>query len=140
MRTIVIILYIVCFSCYVLFTRQPDYFDGEFTSGVIVNQSDKLIAAYSHAGKNFSVNVPYSFLHQPGEKVQVIYEASDPSKGQVYGFWSYWVTFGELIASLVIVGLLYWIATSVTKNPTPEALLEELESAKKKPRKPKYEL
>jgi len=123
----------------VLFTRQPDYFDGQFTTGEIVRIKEKLMVAFSNGGVGYQVPVR-SFLHRPGEYVKVIYETSDPSNAQVYGFFDYWVTFGELIASFVIVGLLYWIATTVTKNPTPEALLEELEAGKKKPRKPKYDL
>ena len=139
MKTIVVILYIVCFGCYILFTRQPDYFEGQFAPGTIVRQGNELVAEFSDGSITRYANVPYRFLQHPGRKVQVIYEASDPSKAKVYGVLGYWITFGELIASLVIVVALYYVAVSITSNPTPEALIEELEATKKKPRKPRYD-
>jgi hypothetical protein len=124
----------------VLFTRQPDYFDSEQTKGSIVYHDGKLAAQFSDGKASRFAEVPYPFMHSVGEKVTVIYEASDPSKAKQYGVVGYWISFGELIASLFIVAVLYWIATSITKNPTSEALLEELEAGKRKPRKPKYDL
>jgi hypothetical protein len=124
----------------VLFTRQPDYFDSEKTMGTIVKKDQELLASFSDGTVTHYAEVPYPFLHHEGEKVGVIYEISDPSKAKQYGILGYWITFGELAASLFIVFALYWVATSITKNPTPEALMEELESGKKKPRKPKYDL
>ena len=35
MYKIAIILYITCFSIYILFSRQPDYFDGELTKATM---------------------------------------------------------------------------------------------------------
>jgi hypothetical protein len=140
LRWIIIILYIVCFGCYVLFTRQPDYFDSESAIGTIVEKDHDLVASFSDGNLMHYAEVPYGFLHHAGEKVEVIYETADPAKAKQYGLLGYWITFGELVASLIIVMALYWTATSITKNPTPEALIDELESGKKKPRKPKYDL
>lgn len=123
-----------------LFTRQPDYFDSEMTFGTVENTGGKLVAKFSDGHVTRQAVVPYEFLHHPGEKVEVIYEASDPAKAKQYGVLGYWITFGELAASLFIILALYWVATSITRNPTPEALVEELEASKKKPRKPKYDL
>ncbi|MCE3282906.1 MAG: hypothetical protein K0Q66_1643 [Chitinophagaceae bacterium] len=85
-------------------------------------------------------SIPYSFLHKEGESTQVIYEASDPSKAQAYDVLGYWISFGEVLGSLAILLVLYFVAHSITSNPTPVALLEEQEGARKKPRKPKYDL
>jgi hypothetical protein len=98
------------------------------------------VAQFSDGRITRYAEVPYPFLHKTGEKAQVIYEVSDPSKAKQYGVLGYWITFGELIASVFIVFALYWVAASITKNPTPEAVMEELEARKKKPRKPKYDL
>jgi hypothetical protein len=136
----VIILYIVCFGCYVLFTRQPDYFDSERTVGTIIQRNDKLVAQFSAGDTLLNAEVPYQFLHKQGERVEVIYETSDPVKAKQYGLIGYWITFGELVVSMLIIIVLYFVAVSITNNPTPEALLEELEASKKKPRKPKYDL
>jgi hypothetical protein len=137
---ILIILYIICFGCYVLFTRQPDYFDGEITTGIITQKNDSLIAIFSDGSTDHPAKLKYPFLHKAGEKVKVIYERADPSIATVYAVLGYWITFGELIASLLIVIVLYYVSVSITSNPTPEALIEEIESAKKKPRKSKYDL
>jgi hypothetical protein len=124
----------------VLFTRQPDYFDSEQAKGTIVQHDKKLVAQFSDGRSMHFAEVPYPFMHHIGEEVKVIYETSDPSKAKQYSVLGYWITFGELMASLFVVAALYWIATSITKNPTPEALLEELAASKRKPRKPKYDL
>jgi len=139
LRWIVIILYIVCFGCYVLFTRQPDCFDSERTIGTITEQQQKMVAVFSDGHINQQAEVVYPYFHTPGEKVTVIYETADTAKAKVYSFFGYWISFGEIIASLFIAIALYWVAVSVTSNPTPEALIEELEMGKKKPRKPKYD-
>jgi hypothetical protein len=123
----------------VLFTREPDYFDSDFTTGEIIHRNNKLLVGFSDGHDAYSVEVKYPFLYRPGQYVKVIYEASTPGKARVYSILGYWITFGELFASLFIVTALYWIATRITKNPTPTALIEELEMGKKKPRKPKYD-
>ena len=87
----------------------------------------------------YYANVPYDFLHKQGERVEVIYEIADAAKAKQYGFLGYSITFGELIVSLLIIIVLYFVAVSITSNPTPEALQEEMEIGKKKPRKSKYE-
>lgn len=140
LRNIIIILYFVCFGCYILFTRQPDFFDGEKTTGTIVEKNKQFSAVFFYNDQSYFAEVPYRFMVSKGEKVQVIYEAADPSNAKQYSIIGYWITFGELFASIFIVAVLYWIAVSITKNPTPEALIEELEAGKKKPRKPKYDL
>ncbi len=137
---IVVILYVVCFGCYILFTRQPDYFDSEITEGMIIQRSDSLVAQYSNGREIHYASVPYTFLHEQGDHVKVIYETSTAATAKVYAVIGYWITFGELMASLCLIFLMYQIAVNVTKNPTPEAVVEELEMGKKKPRKPKYDL
>jgi hypothetical protein len=95
---------------------------------------------YTDGHDGYSTEVVYPFLHKPGKYTQVIYETANPAKAKHYTFLGYWITFGELFASLFIIIALYFVAVKVTSNPTPEALLEELEASKKKPRKPKYDL
>ena len=135
-----IILYIVCFGCYVLFTRQPDYFDSERTTGEVISINNKSVVRYSDGNDAYTTYVVYPFLHRPGKYVEVVYEKADPSKAKHYTFFGYWTTFGELVVSMLIMIVLYFVAVSITNNPTPEALLEQLEASKKKPRKPKYDL
>ena len=128
------ILYFVIFSLYVWFSRQPDYFDSEFAPATIHFTTDSVShkrltnAHFSVGVTNYIVSVDYVFRSlKDGEKVEVIYELSNPKKAVVYAFWGYWLTLGELITSIVLWFVLFQIAVGITKNPTPEALLEQLD-------------
>ena len=132
MYKLVFILYSVCFFCYILFTRQPDYFDGEFSPGTIRyikdSASTKLVAkAFYSVGKDkYVIDASYPLMHpEEGDKVSVIYETGSPEKGAVYRFWGYWMTWGEFAASVIMVFVLFQIAVGITKNPTKEAIEEQ---------------
>ena len=95
-------------------------------------------AEFSNGYQNFRVKADYYLRSwNEGEKTEVIYETEHPEKGAVYSFWGYWIGLGELIASIVFIVVSYQIAVSITKNPTPEALLEQLDY--KEPNKPRYD-
>ena len=139
-----LILYIVCFSLYVLFSRQPDYFDGEMNVAVIHFTKDSTgnqqqpYAVFQSGKKTYSVNAAYLFRSfTKGENVPIIYETSQPEKGAVYSLWGYWVTLGETLFSFVLLVLFYQIAVSITQNPSPESLIDQLEY--KPTKKGKYE-
>ncbi|NCI51159.1 hypothetical protein GWC95_14600 [Sediminibacterium roseum] len=143
MNKLVFILYLVCFGCYILFTRQPDYFDGEKVPAVIHWSVDSLTkrsipkALYRAGLKNYAIDARYVFRNwAEGDKAEVIYETNAPAKGAVYAWWGYWITWGELVGSVLLIIALFQVAVSVTKNPTPEALIEQLDY--KEERKPKY--
>ena len=138
------ILYFVIFGLYVWFSRQPDYFDGEFAPAtihfVIDNSSQKQVAkaAFTVGTAAYEVNADYLLKNfKQGERVEVIYELSNPKKAAVYAFWGYWLTIGELMASIIIWFVLFQIAIGITSNPTPGALLEQLEYLPEK--KTKYD-
>jgi hypothetical protein len=133
MYKIAIILYLTCFSVYILFSRQPDYFDGEHTIATIhfikeSGQNDLTpYAFYTLNKKNYSINASYLFRNlQEGEKVDLIYEAAKPGEGAVYSWWGYWLTWGEILFSIGLLIVMFYIAVSITNNPTPEAVLEQL--------------
>ena len=137
------ILYIICFASYIILSRQPDYFDGETAPATIHwlpdSTSGKNIpkAVFNDGRKEHVVDARY-FLRdlKEGDKVEVIYETDKPTKASVYTFFGYWITWGELIATVLIYFALFKIAVAITKNPTPEALIEQLEFKEEK--KPKY--
>lgn len=138
----ILILYLVCFGCYLLFTRQPDYFDGEKVPAIIQRQiglSDGkpvLKAVFNTGTKEFSINPDYLFRNiSEGQKLTVIYETGTPEKAAVYAFWGYWITWGELVMSVVLCFLLFQIAVSVTNNPSPESLAEQLGYKEEKKKK-----
>lgn len=129
------ILYLTCFVLYLFCSRQPDYFDGEFAPATIIflkdsNSAKAIPKAVFHDGKiEHAIDARY-FLRdlQDGDKVKVIYESEQAEKARVYMFWGYWITWHELLATIFIYFALFKIALAVTQNPTPEALLEQLET------------
>ena len=135
MYKFVIILYITCFGLYILFSRQPDYFDGEKTKGIIHFMNDSATgkpypaAVYRINKISYSINAAYLFkTYKEGEQVNIIYEASQPEKAAVYSLWGYWLQWSEILFSLVLLIGMFRAAVAITKNPTPEALIEQLES------------
>ncbi len=135
MYKIAIILYLTCFSSYILFTRQPDYFDGEKPKAIIHFIKDSAtgksqpLAFYSLDKKTYSVKAAYLFRSfKEGDQVTVIYEASEPEKAAVYSLWGYWITWGELFFSIMLLIVLFRIAIAITKNPSPESLIRQLEN------------
>jgi hypothetical protein len=142
MYKLAIILYLTCFSVYILFSRQPDYFDGELTNATIhfINDSQtnepEPYAFYTINKKEYSVNASYVFRSfTEGERIDLIYEAAQPNKGAVYSWWGYWFTPGELLFSIGLLIVMVYIAVSITNNPTPEALMEQLNYKPVKKRK-----
>ena len=138
MRSILLILYIVCFGCYLLFSRQPDYLDGELTPATIEMRNAVPYAVYVHNSKTYAVDASYPLRSlQQGEKIKVIFETGTPEKAVLYRTWGYWVKWDELLGSLVLLGAMYLIAVSVTNQPTPESLMEQLSWQEED--KPKYD-
>ena len=138
----IIILYIVCFAVYVLFTRQPDYFDGEQTTATIHLIPDSITgklqpyAFYSVNKINYSINAGYLFRsYKEGQYTAIIYEASEPEKAAVYNIWGYWIRWGEVLFSAILLFVLFRVAVAIASNPTPEALIEQLEDQHRRKRK-----
>lgn len=94
------------------------------------------MAHYNTGLKNYAIDARYVFREwNDGDRTAVIYETGSPAKGAVYLFWGYWISWGELIGSIVLIYGLFQIAVSVTKNPTPEAVMDQLEIKEEKKRK-----
>jgi hypothetical protein len=129
----IIPFYIICFSLYIFFSRQPDYLDGEFTNGVIhyikdSNQKQIPAVFFTVDTSNYQAKASYLFRNlKENEKVTVIYDTSKPANAAVYTWWGYWLQWDELLASILIPFVFYYGATLITGRPTPKALLGELE-------------
>lgn len=138
MRSILLILYIVCFGCYLLFSRQPDYLDGEHAPANIELRNAQPYAVYVHNSKTYAVEASYPLRSlKQGEKTTVIFETGTPDKAVLYRAWGYWFKWDELLGSLVLLGTMYLIAVSVTNQPTQESLMEQLSWQEED--KPKYD-
>lgn len=137
-------LYFVCFFLYIVYSREPDYFDGELIPGNIYWQIDSASktsipkASFTHKKKLYSFDARYVFRSLPeNKKVEIIYHPSHPEKATIYSWWGYWLTWGEVVSSIILLVALFQVAVAVTKNPTAEALLEQLEY--KEDKKKKYD-
>ena len=103
------IIYILLYGCFVLFARQPDYFDGEVINATIHLAKDsatgelKPIANFSIGANKYSVpaSYPLRFVSE-GNVVKIIYEAANPKKAVVYSIWGYWILWDEFLVSSVI--------------------------------------
>ncbi len=141
MNKTVVIIYLIVFSTYIFFTRQPDYFDGEKVKAVVHIAKDSTgvpapFAFYAAGKLDCKTDTRYLFRNlSEGDNCTVIYNPEKPQGGKVYTFWGYWLTWQELVASIVLVIVLYQAAKAITSNPTPEGLLSELEDDKPRPKK-----
>ena len=130
MLKLLLSLYFTCYFCYIFYTRTPDYFDGETTTATIsINPvTQKAIANFTLASITYSItaNYPLRKLKQ-GDKVEIIYLPSKPEAAVVYSFWGYWITWGELVMSIILLLALYQLAVSITYNPTPEAIIDQMD-------------
>ncbi len=142
----VVILFLVIYPLYVLFTREPDFFDGEMYRAIIHHVSDAVtnkktaVAVYAIEHHTDTITADYPFLSfAEGEKVKIIYEAAMPENASLYSVWGYWIRWKELLSFVVMFSFFYMLAVSITSHPTPESLLEELEGGKPQPRKRRYD-
>jgi len=140
MFKVILFLYIICFGCYIIFSREPDFLEAETASGTIIKQNNKWLVQYNVGDTSLTANAEYTLRRLvPGEKVTVIYNPANPESASLYRFWGYWLQWNELIMSIICIIVGYVIAATVTNNPVPEALMEEEEASRNKPRKSRYE-
>lgn len=135
-------MYVVILVLYMLFTRQPDYFDGEMAVGTIHMQTDSithrqtLFASFDLGKSNYHVNAAYSLRNlREGEKVAVIYDTTMPQRAAIYAWWGYWLQWDEIAGSIIIAVVLWGIAVLLTNNPTEESRLEQLKEPDDKPQR-----
>ena len=126
-----IILFLFCFFLYLPFSREPDYFDSETAPGIIHNvgsaSSTKIIAVYSEFGKQYSIPLdPVQYAKRVGEKIELIYELSNPQKAVEHKIWGYWLIPIELAWSFGVFAVLLGIAYATTHRPHPSAIVEQL--------------
>jgi hypothetical protein len=119
----VTILYFVCLFCYVLFSRVPDYFEGEYVDGVVIKATFSakerrpvLAVKYNVGGEKFSYTSYNWYLasHKQGDKITMIYNPSHPEITSVYAFIGYWITLRELLYTSLIFVVLFIAAVVIT--------------------------
>ena len=133
------------FGLYVLFSRQPDYFDGEIIPAHVITGKDMFrnrsrhFAVFVLNGRTYTIQADYPFRNlRNGDAVNIIYEESNPENASVYEGWGYWIKWPELIISVLLLGTLYFIAHAVTRHPAPGVISEETAPPDGKMKKRKY--
>lgn len=126
-----------------LFTRVPDYFDGEFIKGVVSEASFSeskrepvVVVDYRVGSETFHYKTNTWFLtnYQKGQKVTVIYHPQKPQIASIYAFIGYWIRWPELIASACFFIILFFAAASITGQNSNEPIPDE-----ERRKKPKYD-
>ncbi len=135
-----ILLFLSCFLLYLPFSRVPDFFDSETAPAIIVKEAlgsvTKIVAVYSEFGKEYKIILDSAeYASKIGEKLELIYELSNPQKAVVKKLWGYWLIPIELAWSFGGFAALLAIAYATTHKPHPSAITEQLkgeEAPKKK--------
>lgn len=137
----VIILYLVCFVSYIVFSRVPDYFEGEFIEGVVTKagfssalNKPELVVDYKAGSETFHCKTNMWFLttYKTGEKITVIYNPSNPSEACIFTFIGYWVKWGELSFSAFFFLVFFIISVLITGKNDTEPLMPEDRLKKRK--------
>lgn len=91
---------------------------------------------YHDGYREYAIDARYVLRKwKEGDQLQVIYESGNPAKAAVYRFWGYGISWGELLASIILLLVLFQVAVAVTSNPSPESLVEQLDFKEEKKRK-----
>lgn len=102
----------------------------------INSKTNDALANYTIASKQYQINADYPLRKlKDGESVELVYNPSKPEMAAVYSLWGYWFSWGELIMSVVLLLGLYKLATSITQNPTEQALKDQMETTDKPKKK-----
>ncbi len=116
---------------YLPFSRSPDYFDSETTPALVELKGEEIIANFVEDGKTYQVALdPVKFKNKIGQRVEVIYELSQPQHAKLNQAWGYWWQTNELLFAGGIFIVLLGIAYATTNSPDPSALAEQLEYKK----------
>ncbi len=122
----VTILYIVCFGCYLLLSRFPDYFESDFIKGTVQANSfsdfekeKSLIVSYKVGSELLQYQTDMWLLkeYNIGDQVTMIYNPSIPHMASLYSFVGYWIKWPELIFTAVFFMLLFLVAKYITGTP-----------------------
>lgn len=139
----VVILYLICISSYILFSRIPDYFEGEFISGVVtkanfssVLNKPELVVNYKVGSETLQYRTNTWFLttYKTGQKVTIIYDPSNPSQASIFTFIGYWLKWSELLFSVLLFTVVFKAAIFITgkNNAEPFAPDERIKKRKYK--------
>ncbi len=124
-----------------MFSRVPDYFEGEFIEGVVTKagfspalNKPELVVDYKAGSEtlHYKTNMWFLTTHKTGEKVTVIYDPSNPSQACIFTFIGYWLKWSELFFSIFFFMALFIAAVFITGKNSTEPLTPEDRIRKRK--------
>jgi len=127
--------------CYILFSRVPDYFEGEFIEGVVTKagfspatREPELMIDYRVGSETLHYTTHMWFLstYKAGEKVSIIYDPSNPTEACIYSFIGYWIKWPEVFISAFFFVVLFIVAVFITGKNDSEPFTPEDRRKKRK--------
>ena len=134
------IIYVVCFFWYLLFSRVPDFFDGELTPGTVSqatfsvkDKHPQVVVNYRVGSETYQYITDTWFLtsYKPGQRVMVIYDPTNPSVSGIYAFIGYWIHWSELLCTVIFFIILFIVASSITGKNRDEPSDNEMVNKRK---------
>jgi hypothetical protein len=117
---------------YILFTRVPDFFEGEYIDGVITRASfsngrPQLVIDYNVGSQKFHYRTNMWFLttYNTGQKVTMIYDPSNPSEASIYALVGYWIRWPELFISAFLFVTFFITAIFITGKSEAGTVLDD---------------
>jgi hypothetical protein len=127
----VLLLFIACFTCYLPFSRTPDYFDSEITPALIEAKNGDVFAVFQEAGKQYQVALdPLIYQSKIGSRIEIRYELSAPQHAKLNQVIGYWLEPKEVLGAVFILIVLLIAAYATTHRPDPASLKEQIEFKK----------
>jgi hypothetical protein len=116
------LIYLASFFCYIMFTREPDFIDGDIVNAVVSKatysvseKQPELVVDYIAGDKHLKCSTNKWFLtrHKQGQQVRVIYDPSHPEVASIYSFTAYWIRWPEVLFTAVFFVVLFCAATFI---------------------------
>lgn len=124
-----------------LFSRVPDYFEADFTTGIVLKaifsvkeKHPVLVVNYNVGNDKFTYTTNAWFLtsHKEGQVIPIIYNSSNPAVCSVYGIIGYWIKWDELLITAIVFVILFIAAIIITgKNNTVSSAVEQQNKKRK---------
>lgn len=123
-----------------LFSREPDYFEGEYVNGVVskatfsVKEKHPVLQVRYKAGSEEFTYTSYRWYlrrYRRGETVTMIYNPSHPEAASIYAFVGYWILWKQLFYTAIIFIMLFVAAKSIT-GQHKSSLLDDKQNDRKR--------
>ena len=141
---IFLIVVVLLYAMFILFTRTPDFFSGKFTKGKVSKLSDVTYLYRESIPDTIVLNpvveytvngVKYVFhddvanwppVYKLGEEVTIIYDPKNPKNAYLYAWIGYWLNVSEFFIAFLVVSIPLAIYLAVRKRSERETIRDSL--------------